>query len=112
MEKFLLLSTAAACVFALVRIIVIAIRIRIREKDIIAAEKEDRTIFYSEIDDVSVMGEIVKSIATILALWVCPLSIFNLWYCSYAGIFSKIISLIAICYGYILALKKINSQLF
>ena len=112
MEKFLFLTTAAASLVAIMRIAVIAVKMRRREREITRTEAENRIVFHDEIDDVRVVDEIKKSFAIILILWVCPLSIFNLWYCSHAGTFSKIVSLVAIFYGYILAAKKINSQLF
>lgn len=95
---------------AAIRIIVLFVKLRKRNKEITKDEAEDRIIFHEEIDDLCLLDEIKKSIAIILGMFVFPLSWVEVWLCSYAGDVSKTVSVISIFIGYYLIIREIENR--
>ena len=105
MDKLLMFFTIAACLVAAARIAVLSSRAKRREKERAEAEAAGRIVFHDEIDDLCVMDEIKKSGALIFGLIVCPAAMINVWYCSYAGPFSKAMTLISVVAFYVYTIR-------
>jgi hypothetical protein len=110
MDMLLMLTSAAACLIAAVRIIVLIFRLRNREKEIAEAESTDRFVFHEEIDDLCIREEILKSLLAIFGIWVCPTSLFYVWYCSYAGLFAKVVAIVSIIAGFVFTIRAIENR--
>ena len=96
MDKLLMFFTIAACLIAAARIVVLLFKRMRREKEVAKAEEAHRIVFYDEIDELCVLKEIKKSGMFIFEIIVCPAAMLEVWYCSYAGPFSKTVTLISV----------------
>ena len=95
MDNLLMLFSAIACLVAAARILVLMFRQRRREKERAEADAADCIVFHEEIDDFCIANEIKQSCAFI-CIFLCPSAMLDVWYCSYAGIFSKAVTLVTI----------------
>lgn len=110
MDLLLIFFTVAACLVAAARIAVLSSKAKRRKKERLEAEAAGRIIFHEEIDDLCLMDEIKKSGAIIFGIVVCPAAMINVWYCSYAGPFSKAMTLISVIAGFVYTIRAIENR--
>lgn len=111
-DKFLLLTSSAAFAIAALRIAFLSVKVRKRRKEVCEDSAAGRIIFQEAADDISIRHEIVRSALVILAFWVFPVSIISLWFCSYAGIVSKVLSAVSVVAAYFVLLGRVDRKYF
>ena len=110
MDIFLIFITVVACLAAGARIAVLLIRLKHREKERAEDEAASRVTFHEAIDDLSVADEIKKSCALIFGAIIFPAAMLEVWYCSYAGPFSKTMGLLSVVALIVFTVKEIENR--
>lgn len=110
MDVILMVTTIVACVVAAIRIMVLAAKVKKRAKEIEEWEAAGHVVFHEKIDDLCIASEIKKSLVVVFGIWACPTSLINVWFCSYAGPFSKAVAIVSIIAGFVLTIRALENR--
>ena len=110
MNIFSMIIIFVAFLIATIRIIVLFVKLRKREKEIAEYEALDRVILREKIDDLCLRDEVKNSLAIIFGMFIVPLSCIEVLFNSYAGDISKAVFTVSIFVGYYFIIREIENR--